>query len=133
MVIVWKVICSESIRKKIGAQGFILLLPQTAVLPRPDDDSDGVKQASGFVIPNRQTSCSMWCPMYGALQIITKYLFYYVSFCYSGVRKSLLWGRWFASQKHISYKWSGYGRKTFSKLHSKLKKLITVLEHFAVA
>ena len=44
----------------------ILLLPQTAVLPRSDAGTDVIKPASGFVIQNRQTSCSMWCPMYRA-------------------------------------------------------------------
>ena len=47
-------------------RGFILLLPQTAVLPGSDANSDVAKPASGFVIQNRQTSCSMWCPMYRA-------------------------------------------------------------------
>ena len=43
---------------------FILLLPQTAALPGSDAGSDVIKPASSFVIQNRQTSCSMWCPMY---------------------------------------------------------------------
>ena len=47
-------------------QRFILLLPQAAVLPRSDADSDVVKPASSFFIQNRQTTCFMWCPMYGA-------------------------------------------------------------------
>ena len=42
------------------------LLPQTAVLPRSDAGSDGVKPALSFVIQNRQTLCSVWCPMYRA-------------------------------------------------------------------
>ena len=45
-------------------RGFILLLPQTAVLPESDAGSDVIKPASSFVIQNRQTLCSMWCPMY---------------------------------------------------------------------
>ena len=45
---------------------FILLLSQAAVLPRPDADSDVVEPASGFVTKTCQTSCSIWCPMYGA-------------------------------------------------------------------
>ena len=45
-------------------QGFILLLHQTAVLPESDVGNDVIKPASGFVGQNRQTSCSMWCPMY---------------------------------------------------------------------
>ena len=47
-------------------RGFILLLPHAAVLPESDAASDVIKPASSFVIQNRQTSCSMWCPMYGA-------------------------------------------------------------------
>ena len=47
-------------------RGFILLLPQTAALPGSDAGSDVIKPASSFVIQNRQTACSMWCPMYGA-------------------------------------------------------------------
>ena len=47
-------------------RGFILLLPQTAALPGSDAGSDVIKPASSFVIQNRQTSCSMWCPMYRA-------------------------------------------------------------------
>ena len=35
---------------------FILLLPQTAVLPRSNAGSDVIKSASSFVIQNRQTS-----------------------------------------------------------------------------
>ena len=46
-------------------RGFIILLPQDAVPPGSDDGRDVIKPASGFVIQNRQTSCSMWCPMYG--------------------------------------------------------------------
>ena len=41
-------------------------LPQAAVLPKSDAGSDIIKPASSFVIQNRQTSCSMRCPMYGA-------------------------------------------------------------------
>ena len=52
--------------KQDWARGFILLLPQTAVLPGSDAGSDVIKPASSFVIQNRQTSCSMWCPMYRA-------------------------------------------------------------------
>ena len=47
-------------------RGFILLLPQTAALPGSDAGSDVIQPASSFVIQNRQTSCSMWCPMYRA-------------------------------------------------------------------
>ena len=50
--------------KQDWGREFILLLPQAAVLPGSDADSDVVKPASGFVIQNRQTLCSMWCPMY---------------------------------------------------------------------
>ena len=52
--------------KQNWGRGFILLLPQTAALPESDAGSDVIKPASSFVIQNRQTSCSMWCPMYRA-------------------------------------------------------------------
>ena len=45
---------------------FILLLHQTIVLPGSDAGNDSVEPASSFVIQNRLTSCSVWCPMYGA-------------------------------------------------------------------
>ena len=41
--------------KQDWARGFILLLPQTAVLPETDAGSDVVKPASSFVIQNCQT------------------------------------------------------------------------------
>ena len=50
--------------KQDWGPGFILLLPQTAALPESDAGSDVIKPASSFVIQNRQTSYSMWCPMY---------------------------------------------------------------------
>ena len=49
--------------KQDWGRGFILLLPLTAALPGSDAGSDVIKLASSFVIQNRQTSCSMWCPM----------------------------------------------------------------------
>ena len=52
--------------KQDWGPGFILLLPQTAALPGSDPGSDVIKPASSFVIQNRQTSYSMWCPMYRA-------------------------------------------------------------------
>ena len=52
--------------KQDWRRGFILLLPQTAELPGSDAGSDIIKPASSFVIQNRQTSYSMWCPMYRA-------------------------------------------------------------------
>ena len=52
--------------KQNWGPGFILLLPQTAALPGSDAGSDVIKPTSSFVIQNRQTACSMWCPMYGA-------------------------------------------------------------------
>ena len=52
--------------KQDWGRGFILSLPQAAVLPKSDAGSDVVKPASSFAFQNRQTSCSMWCPMYGA-------------------------------------------------------------------
>ena len=45
--------------KQDWGRGFILLLPQAAVLPGSDTGSDFVKPASSFVIQNRQISCSM--------------------------------------------------------------------------
>ena len=51
--------------KQDWGQRFILLLPQAAVLPGSDSGSDVVKPVSSFVIQNRQTSCSMWCLIYG--------------------------------------------------------------------
>ena len=55
------------VRHKQGwGRGFILLLPQTAALPESDAGSDVIKPASSFVIQNRQTSCSMCCPIYRA-------------------------------------------------------------------
>ena len=52
--------------KQNWGRGFILLLPQTVTLAGSDAGSDVIKPASSFVIQNRQTPCSMWCPMYGA-------------------------------------------------------------------
>ena len=45
--------------KQDWGRGFIILLPQASVLPGSEAGSDVVKPASGFVIQNRQTSCSM--------------------------------------------------------------------------
>ena len=50
--------------KQDWGQGFILLLPQTVVVPESNAGSGVIKPASSFVIQNRQTSCFMWCPMY---------------------------------------------------------------------
>ena len=56
--------CSISVKiKQDWGRGFILLLPQTAALPGSDSGSDVIKPASSFVIQNRQTSCSMRCPI----------------------------------------------------------------------
>ena len=52
--------------KQDWGRGFILLPPQTAALPGSDAGSDVIKPALSFVIQNRQTACSMWCPMYRA-------------------------------------------------------------------
>ena len=52
--------------KQDWGRGYIFLLPQTAVLHESDAGSDVIKPASSFVIQNRQTLCSMWCPMYRA-------------------------------------------------------------------
>ena len=51
-------------QKQDWGRGFIFLLPQTAGLPGSDAGSGVIKPASSFVIQNRQTSCTMWCPMY---------------------------------------------------------------------
>ena len=59
--------CPLQVRhKQDWGQGFILLLPQTAALPESDAGSGVIKPASSFVIQNRQTLCSLWCPMYRA-------------------------------------------------------------------
>ena len=50
--------------KQDWGRGFILLLLQAAALPESDAGSGVIKPASSFVIQNRQTSCSMSCPMY---------------------------------------------------------------------
>ena len=47
---------------RTGAEG----LSQAAVMPGSNASSDVIKSASSFVMQNRQTSCSMWCPMYRA-------------------------------------------------------------------
>ena len=52
--------------KQDWGRGFILLLPQAAVLPGSDPDSEVVKPLLSFVFQNRQTLYSMWCPMYEA-------------------------------------------------------------------
>ena len=55
--------------KQDWGRGFILLLPFTSpftVLFGSDNGSDSVEPASGFVVQIGQTSCSVWCPMYGA-------------------------------------------------------------------
>ena len=55
----------SKIRSTPLGQGFILIVPQAAVLPASDAGNDVVKPTSGVVIRNRQTSCSTWCLMYG--------------------------------------------------------------------
>ena len=45
--------------KQDWGRGFILLLPQDAVMPGSHAGSDGVKQASAIVIQSRQILCSM--------------------------------------------------------------------------
>ena len=52
--------------KQDWGRGFIVLLPQTAALSELYAGSGVIKPASSFVIQNRQTLCSMWCPMYRA-------------------------------------------------------------------
>ena len=53
-------------RKQDWGRGSIPPPPQTTAPPGSDAGSDVIKPASSFVIQNRQTSCSMWCPMYRA-------------------------------------------------------------------
>ena len=60
----WKRYPLQVRHKQNVGRVFILLLPQAAVLPESDAGNDVIKPASGFVIKNRQTSCSIWCPMY---------------------------------------------------------------------
>ena len=67
-------ICSSSLKgihsrsdtNRTGAEGLSFLLLQTAALPESDAGSGVIKPASSFFIQNRQTACSMWCPMYRA-------------------------------------------------------------------
>ena len=47
-------------------RGFILLLPQAAVLRGSDSGGNDVESTSRFVIQSCQTSCSMWHQMCGA-------------------------------------------------------------------
>ena len=54
----------ESDTNRTGAEGLSFYYPQAAVVPESDAGSGVIKPASSFVIQNRQTSCSMWCPMY---------------------------------------------------------------------
>ena len=60
-----KVSSPGQIQTKLGTRVY-LLLSQAAILPGSDAGSNVVKPASSFVIQNRQTLCSMWCPMYRA-------------------------------------------------------------------
>ena len=56
LFVVWEVIYDPSqTQQKDGDRRFILLPPQTAVLPRSDAGSDRVKPAPCFVIQNCQT------------------------------------------------------------------------------
>ena len=66
VVVVWKGMHFRSDNKQDWGRGFILLLPQTVALPESDAGSGVAKPPSSFVIQNRQTSYSMWCPMYRA-------------------------------------------------------------------
>ena len=52
-------------QEKDGDRGFLLLLPQPAVLPGLDAGSDGVEPAPYFVIQKCQTHYSSRCPMSG--------------------------------------------------------------------
>ena len=64
IVVVWRGIHSRLDTNKIGSEDLSFFLSQAAVLPESDAGSDDIKPASGFVIQNHQTSCSMWCLMY---------------------------------------------------------------------
>ena len=51
-------------QKQDWGRGFIFLQPQILpILLGSEAGSDILKPASGFVIQNRQASCSMWCLM----------------------------------------------------------------------
>ena len=56
---------SGQTQKELGLRVIFLLL-QIAELSGSNAGNDSVEPASGFVIKNCQTSCSMWCPTYGA-------------------------------------------------------------------
>ena len=66
VVVVWEGVHSGPDTDQDWGRGFILLLPQAAVLSGSDAGIDGVEPASGFVIQNRQTNHSSRFPMCGA-------------------------------------------------------------------
>ena len=67
--VVWQGIYDpRQTQEKGGNRGFILLLPQPAVLSRSDAGSDRVELAPCFVIQNCQTHYFSGCPMYGTCQ-----------------------------------------------------------------
>ena len=53
-----------------------------------DAGSDVIKPASGFVIQNRQISCSVWCPMYWASYLSLYYLSKYWQAAFKKILKT---------------------------------------------
>ena len=51
---------------RTGAEGLSFYYPRLLYRTELDAGSGVIKPASSFVIQNRQTSYSMWCPMYRA-------------------------------------------------------------------
>ena len=52
-------------QKQDKGRGFNFLLSLCAILSESDAGNDGVERALGFVIKNRQISCSIRCLLYG--------------------------------------------------------------------
>ena len=61
-----KGIHSRSDTNRTGAEGLSFYYPRLLHCLDSDAGSDVIKPALSFVIQNRHTSCSMWCPMYRA-------------------------------------------------------------------
>ena len=67
LIVVWKGTTPEQIQMGPGPKVYPFTTPGCSSLLRGSDaGSDGVEPALSFFIPKQQTSCSMWCPMYGA-------------------------------------------------------------------
>ena len=66
LFVVWQGIYDPGqTQEKDGDREFILLPPQSAVLPRSDAGSDVVEPAPCFIIQSCQTHYPSRCPMYG--------------------------------------------------------------------